>query len=120
MVADDDRVRTSKLAATGDMIDTTFVEIACVDAVQSFYVGIATDLQCRPVMAANDGVETVVRRVFKVMCMLCRIPHHFFGYATHVDAGAAERARFDGSGARAILSRSLCMGKSTTAATNYQ
>jgi hypothetical protein len=71
-------------------------------------------------MAANDGVEPVVRRVRKVMRVLCRIPHHFLRYATHVDAGAAESAGFDGRSSRAILSRSLRMGKSTTAATNYQ
>ena len=113
-------MRVLKASFTRDVVDTAFVEIIGIDAIQSFDIGIATLLEAGPVVAGHFKREAIVGSVRKPVRMIGGVPHDFFRDTTDIYAGATERPRLYDGCLRSILGRTLCVSQPTAATADYQ
>ena len=98
-----------------DIGNAAFVEIVFIYPVETFHISIASVLERIPVVIGNAEIEPVVGRMSEVVRLLRRVPHDFFRYAAHINAGAAERFVLDDGCFRAVFRGALCVGETTTA-----
>ena len=115
----DDFARPRKPAVREHRRNALVVEIAPIDAVQPFDVGIPTALQKAPVVTVEAQVEPVVRRLRDRVSDLGRVPHHFLRHATDIDAGPPQPAVLENRHARTVLGRALGGRETAAAATKY-
>ena len=92
-------------------------EVARIDAVEAFDVGLARTLEARPVMAVELEIETIIGGLVHGMRETRRVPHDLLGHAADIDAGAAQALRFDHRGPCTVLGGALGHGQATAAAT---
>jgi hypothetical protein len=90
---------------TAQQRDAGVVEHARVDAVEALNVGAARLHQPPPVELHVADVEAVIGGVVQRFGDAGGVPHHLFGHAADVDAGAAQTRGFHHRHARAVLRR---------------
>ncbi|MNT39750.1 hypothetical protein D3C72_1760220 [compost metagenome] len=74
-----------------DHVDFVFTQHVVVGIMNAVDISGAVGDQLLPVKRVDGGIETVIRAVqVDGLGDLCRMPHNFFRYTTHVYAGAAQ------------------------------
>ena len=101
-----------------DGFNAAIVQVGPVNTIESLHVRVAPLLQRCPAMAVHSDIETVITGMLEMMRLARRVPHHLFGNATHIDAGASQWSVLDNGRFGAVLGRAPCVGNATTTATD--
>ncbi len=90
------RVRIHKAGKAFDDFDFVFAQHVVIRGVNAIDIGAAVLYQRGPVKAVHRSIKAVIGSIqMNGFGDLCRMPHHFFGHATDVNAGATQLFRFD-------------------------
>jgi hypothetical protein len=71
-------------------------------------------------VGVDPYIKAIVRRMRKLLRVVCGIPHELLRYATNVDAGAAERPCFDNGCPGTVLRSPLRMSEPAAATTDNE
>ena len=83
------RIGINKAGEAFDKLHAVTGKATLVTGMNALNISLAVFYQSGPVKAMFSQVKAVVRAVLNGFSNVRAIPHHFFGYAANVNAGAA-------------------------------
>ncbi len=117
LAVDFNGVRVHKTSEALNDIDVIFAQHVVIRRMNAVDIGGAARHQLLPVEMVDGGVKAVIRAIqMDRLGDLRGVPHDFFRYAAHVDAGAAQRFGFNQGAFLAVHGRTVDRSDTATAA----